>query len=134
MGDDLTTCYDSGIFRPFIIGYNQAWLVPTPDSYTFHRRRDIFGRDMTTDFDREGVALVMRLVRDSGGTAVRLWAFEGYMEGIEFRHNLASGNHRIKVYWTAFSRWYPEEGLLNPIFRLFQNETHRLEKRKNQYI
>lgn len=159
MGDDaLTTRHDLGIFRPFIIGYNQAWLAPTPAAY-IRGIHDIYSRDMTTNFDSAGVELVMRLVRDSGGSAIRLWAFEGYMEGIRFdpdqvpnmrnqsgRYGPVRGiesdfifsvdqimniakRYNVKVYWTGFTKWF-RESEIREIININERLTNQIYRQR----
>ncbi len=104
---------------PFAVGYNQAWIDQS------------FGRDLTASFDPAAVERLMRTVRDSGGSVVRLWAFEGRQKegcvfqdrytrtiGLEpgFLDHVAAVNdsarrHGVKVYWTVFDgNWFWDRG------------------------
>lgn len=104
---------------PFAVGYNQAWIDQS------------FGRDLTAAFDPAAVDRLMQTVRASGGSVVRLWAFEGReKEGCVFQDrytrtiglkpgfldhvaavNDSARRHGVKVYWTVFDgNWFWDRG------------------------
>lgn len=110
------------ILTQFEVGYNVPFL---PQYY---------GSDMTTNFRQGDWDQIMSLVREAGGTVVRIWAFEGKRkEGIDFGDgeipiglldgfldNVAeimrsARSHQVKVYWAALSggwsgNWDDDEG------------------------
>ncbi len=92
----------------FVLGYNQGWIEGK------------FGRDLTSAFDENEWRKVLARTRESGGSTLRVWLFEGQpCEGViydlhdpvgvdqQFLANIRrvgelAREERVKLYWTGF--------------------------------
>lgn len=91
------------------IGFNQGWIDGK------------YGRDLSSAFDAQDWARVLRKTRASGGTALRVWLFEGqrkeglvwgsggkvsvdptFLANVRTLIQLAK-QERVQIYWTALS-------------------------------